>query len=92
MAHLSLIALSVLLGAAGNAPIVPATDQPAWYRPNATPERIHHDTEQCEKEARLQAPSFGTTMRGAERMLDLQERCMKSRGYYRVRKDGTRLD
>jgi len=40
----------------------------------------------------MDSPSFGNSMAGASRMQDLQQRCMQSKGYYLVRKDGTRIN
>jgi len=73
---------------------VPAAgdELPVWFKPGVTPERLQGDRDECEKNARMQSPSFGNSMAGASRMQDLQQRCMQSKGYYLVRKDGTRIN
>jgi hypothetical protein len=40
----------------------------------------------------MHSPSFGNSMIGAQRVDDLKDRCMRARGYYQVRKDGTRIN
>jgi hypothetical protein len=94
MAYLSIIALSMALGVYGDRPIVLSAgdDWPSWSRPNVTEERIQQDAADCEKDARMHSPSFGNSMIGAQRVDDLKDRCMRARGYYQVRKDGTRVN
>jgi hypothetical protein len=94
MAYFSIIALSMALGVYGDGQIVLAAgdDWPLWYRPNVTQEKLDQDTDECERDARLHSPSFGNSMIGAQRVDDLKTRCMKAKGYYQVRKDGTRIN
>ena len=67
-------------------------DWPSWYRFNVTQEQLHQDTDECERDARMHLPSFGNSMIGAQRVNDLKDRCMRAKGYYQVRKDGTRIN
>jgi hypothetical protein len=94
MKNLSILALSMMLGACGAPPTGSGSrsDLPSWSRPNVTQDRIDQDESECGRDARMQSPSFGSSMAGAQRAQDLQEQCMKSKGYHRVRKDGTRMD
>lgn len=88
------IALWTALAVGAQAPVVPAAgdELPSWFKPGVTPERLEGETNECEKNARMQSPSFGNSMAGASRMQDLLQRCMRAKGYYLVRKDGTRID
>ena len=94
MRYLFVIAVAVTFGVSGQPPVVPAAgdELPVWYKPGVTPERLQGDTDECQKNARMDSPSFGNSMAGASRMQDLQQRCMQSKGYYLVRKDGTRIN
>jgi hypothetical protein len=94
MKYLYIIAVWIALGVSGQASVVLAADDelPVWYKPGVTPERLEGDTDECERNARMQSPSFGNSMIGASRMQDLQQRCIQSKDYYLVRKDGTRIN
>jgi hypothetical protein len=56
----------------------------SWYRPNLTEAEWRRDSYDCERDARMSALSFGTSIVGQVQAERFAQRCMESKGYERV--------